>query len=57
MGVVPQLIDGEQKVFFRAGGEWCYIWTPESFQKDKSNPVVIHHHGATGYVKMDQLTG
>ncbi len=51
MSVVPQLNNGEQKVFFQAGGEWCYIWTPESFQKDKSNPVVIHHHGATGYVK------
>jgi len=47
---VPSLKDGEQKVFFKAGGEWCYIWTPKSFRKDEPVPVVIHHHGARGYV-------
>ncbi|MBS7651801.1 prolyl oligopeptidase family serine peptidase [Candidatus Bathyarchaeota archaeon] len=43
--------DGEQKVFFKAGGEWCYLWTPESFSVEGKVPVVIHHHGARGYVK------
>jgi acetyl esterase/lipase len=48
---IPHLEDGEQKVFFRAGGEWCYLWTPESFIRDEPAPVVIHHHGARGYVR------
>ena len=48
---VPNLKKGEQKVFFKAGGEWCYLWTPPGFSPDKPVPVVIHHHGARGYVK------
>jgi len=48
---VPQLRDGEQKAFFQAGGEWCYLWTPRSFLKNRPVPLVIHHHGARGYVK------
>ena len=51
MSVIPLLKDGEQKVFFKAGREWCYLWTPETFRKDKPVPVVIHHHGARGYVR------
>lgn len=53
MTVIPELEDGEQRVFFKAGGEWCYLWTPGSFRRGKPVPVVIHHHGARGYVKED----
>jgi acetyl esterase/lipase len=49
--MIPELRDGEQKIFFRAGGEWCYLWTPENFQRGKPAPVVIHHHGFTGFVR------
>jgi len=45
------LRDGEQKVFFQAGGEWCYLWAPPGFRKEKAVPLLIHHHGAGGYVK------
>jgi len=51
MAVMPTLKDGEQMVFFTAGGEWCYLWTPEIFRKDEPIAVVIHHHGARGYVR------
>ena len=51
MTTIPSLRNGEQKVFFKAGGEWCYLWTPQDFMKGKSIPVVIHHHGARGYVR------
>jgi acetyl esterase/lipase len=51
MTVIPPLGDGEQRVFFKAGGEWCYLWTPEDFKEDLPVPVVIHHHGARGYVR------
>ncbi len=50
MAAIQELQDGEQKVFFRAGGEWCYLWTPETFRRDRPLPVVIHHHGFEGYV-------
>ena len=49
--VIPPLEDGEQKVFFKAGGQWCYLWTPERFLRDKPVPIVIHHHGARGYIR------
>lgn len=45
------LRNGEQKVFFKAGDQWCYLWTAPSFNLHKKIPVVIHHHGAGGYVK------
>ena len=48
---VPRLKKGEQKAFFKAGGEWCYVWTPTGFDPAKPVPVVVHHHGARGYVK------
>ncbi|MCW4035793.1 MAG: prolyl oligopeptidase family serine peptidase [Candidatus Bathyarchaeota archaeon] len=51
MTVIPRLQDGEQRVFFMAGGEWCYLWTPESFLREEPVPVGIHHHGARGYVR------
>jgi dipeptidyl aminopeptidase/acylaminoacyl peptidase len=51
MSVIPPLRDGEQRVFFKVGGEWCYLWTPASYENGKSVPVVIHHHGARGYVR------
>jgi hypothetical protein len=50
-----QLEDGEQRVFFQAGGEWCYLWTPTSFRQNTPIPVVIHHHGARGYVKQESV--
>jgi acetyl esterase/lipase len=49
-----KLEKGEQKKFFKAGGEWCYIWTPEGFDPAKPAPVVIHHHGARGYVRENE---
>ena len=51
MSSIRKLHDGKQKVFFQAGGEWCYLWTSETFLKDRPVPVVIHHHGARGYVR------
>ncbi len=51
MGVIPRLRDGEQRAFFKAGGEWCYLWTPGSFLPSEPVPVVMHHHGARGYVR------
>jgi len=49
--VIPPFRDGEQRLFFQAGGEWCYVWTPEMFRRGEPVPVVIHHHGARGYVR------
>jgi dienelactone hydrolase len=49
--LIPELRDGEQKIFFKAGGEWCYLWTPKTFRRGEPIPVVIHHHGFTGYVR------
>ena len=46
-----KLVDGEQKVYFKAGGEWCYVWTPPGFRVSKPAPVVVHNHGARGWVK------
>jgi len=51
MSKVPKLIDGEQKVFFKAAGDWCYLWTPETFKQDEPIPVVMQHHGNGGYVR------
>lgn len=48
---IPELNDGERRAFFQAGGEWCYLWTPKTFRKGQRLPVVIHHHGNTGYVR------
>jgi dipeptidyl aminopeptidase/acylaminoacyl peptidase len=48
---VPKLKDGEQKVYFKSGGEWCYLWTPKGFKAKGKMPVLIHHHGAGGFVK------
>lgn len=49
--VIPPLHEGEQRAFFQAGGEWCYLWTPPAFSPGARIPVVIHHHGYTGYVR------
>jgi acetyl esterase/lipase len=49
-----KLEKGEQKRYFKAGDEWCYIWTPSNFNPAKPAPVLIHHHGARGYVKDGQ---
>ena len=46
-----KLEKGEQKRYFKAGGEWCYIWTPPGFDPGKPAPVLIHHHGARGYIR------
>jgi dipeptidyl aminopeptidase/acylaminoacyl peptidase len=46
-----ELQKGEHKIFFKAGGEWCYLWTPPEFVPEKPVPVVIHHHGARGWVR------
>lgn len=46
-----KLEKGEKKLYYKAGGEWCYIWTPPGFDPEKPAPVLIHHHGARGYVR------
>lgn len=46
-----RLEKGEQKKYFKAGGEWCFIWTPPGFSPAKPAPILIHHHGARGYVR------
>lgn len=61
--VFPQLRDGEQTVYFQAGGEWCFLRTPQNYSSDKSGsqiPCVIQCHGNNGYVRegeADWLTG
>jgi len=49
--VVPSLRDGEQRVYFKAGEEWCYLWTPKTFRVNGKTPVLMHHHGARGFVR------
>jgi dipeptidyl aminopeptidase/acylaminoacyl peptidase len=49
--MVPKLKDGEQRVYFKAGGEWCYLWTPKTFKVGVKMPVLMHHHGAGGFVR------
>ena len=49
---IPQLKDGEQTVYFQAGGEWCFLKTPASYQAEGAGtPCVIQCHGHHGYVK------
>ncbi len=52
---IPQLNDGEQTVFFQAGGEWCFLRTPSGYQANpvqgNAVPCVIHCHGNEGYVR------
>lgn len=52
---IPSLKDGEQTVFFQAGGEWCYLRTPANYRSDSSSgspvPCVVHCHGNRGYVR------
>src|SRR6266508_4802910 len=52
----PQrLTDGEQTIFFQAGGEWCYLRTPVNYKSAASTgrgvPCVIQCHGNGGYVR------
>jgi len=49
--MIPKLKDGEQRVYFQSGGEWCYIWTPKDFKVAGKSPVLVHNHGARGWVK------
>jgi dipeptidyl aminopeptidase/acylaminoacyl peptidase len=49
--MIPKLSDGEQRVYFKSGGEWCYIWTPKSFKVNGKSPVLVHNHGARGYIR------
>jgi acetyl esterase/lipase len=46
-----KLRKGEQKQYFKAGSEWCYVWTPPGYDPAEPAPVVIHHHGARGYIR------
>ena len=49
---IPQLQDGEQTVYFQAGGEWCFLKTPKSYSASNGAvPCVIQCHGHHGYVK------
>jgi hypothetical protein len=48
---IPQLKDGAQTVFFKAGGEWCYLRTPSAYKGySKPIPCIIQCHGNSGYV-------
>jgi hypothetical protein len=48
---IPQLKDGAQTVFFKAGGEWCYLRTPSAYKGNgEPIPCVIQCHGNSGYV-------
>ena len=48
----PQLRDGAQTVFFKAGGEWCFLRTPEAYAIfARPIPCVIQCHGNSGYVR------
>lgn len=49
--ILMKLDKGENVVYFQAGGEWCYLWTPPGFDPAEPVPVLIHHHGARGYVR------
>ena len=49
--MIPTLSDGEQKIYFKSGGEWCYIWTPNGFRVGGKFPILIHNHGAGGYIR------
>lgn len=55
---IPKLSDGEQTVFFKAGGEWCYLRTPAAFWANARSgpavPCVVHCHGNRGYVRDGQ---
>ena len=48
---IPKLVDGEQRVYFKSGGEWCYLWTPKTFKVKEKIPILVHNHGAGGYIK------
>ena len=48
---IPNLVDGEQRVYFKSGGEWCYLWTPKTFKVKDKIPILVHNHGAGGYIK------
>ena len=49
---IPQLKDGEQTVYFQAGGEWCFLRTPKSYKASgEAIPCIIQCHGHHGYVK------
>ncbi len=49
--MIPSLRDGEQRLYFQSGGEWCYIWTPAGFKIRDKSPVMVHNHGAGGYIR------
>ena len=49
---ILNLANGAQTVFFKSGGEWCYLRTPESYTAQSSpTPFVIQCHGNGGYVR------
>ena len=48
---IPKLGNSEQRIYFKAGGEWCYLWTPKTFKVKGKTPVLMHHHGAGGCVR------
>lgn len=49
--LIPQLSEGEQTVFFKSGGEWCYLRTPSDYTlSGKPVPCVIQCHGNSGFV-------
>jgi hypothetical protein len=51
---LPPLSDGEQMVYFQAGGQWCYLRTPKNYKADRDSgravPCVIRCRGIADYV-------
>ncbi len=48
----PQLRDGAQTVFFKVGGEWCFLRTPDGYASGSGPiPCVIQCHGNSGLVR------
>ena len=55
---IPRLQDGEQTVYFQAGGEWCFLKTPKSYSTSNGAvPCVIQCHGHTATSRTVRRTG
>ncbi|MBM3926649.1 MAG: hypothetical protein FJ320_11860 [SAR202 cluster bacterium] len=52
---MPKLKDGEQTVYFKAGGEWCFLRTPKDYRASEAAgnavPCLIRCRGLGNFVK------